>query len=138
MKYLGEFIRDRKFELPIAYYDLRYRRDASPLLDHLACVIDHVEAHSTGGSSTEDNLTVSCNKCNVRKNNRRHDIFISENPPRAVKGKYGEPRDWDGLAAVFVVLCRGNTLRLTASERVWLRELEAHVRRARTSPQATP
>ena len=130
MKYLGEFVRQRKFELPIAYYDPRYRRDAAPLLDHLACVLDHVAAHSKGGASTEDNLAVACNKCNVRKNSRQQKAFLADNPLKPVKGMYGEPRHWDGLASLFVVLSRENGSRLTPSERVWLRELEAYTRRA--------
>jgi hypothetical protein len=56
MKCLGELVRHRKFALPIAYYDPRYRRDAAPLLDHLACVIDHVQAHAKGGVNDEVNL----------------------------------------------------------------------------------
>jgi 5-methylcytosine-specific restriction endonuclease McrA len=126
MKYLDEFVRQRKFRLPIAYYDSRYRRDAAPLLDHLACVIDHVEAYSRGGANTEDNLVVACNKCNARKNSRQQAAFLAENSSKPVKGKYGEPRHWDGLASLFVVLSRENVSRLTPSDRVWLRELEAH------------
>jgi len=121
----------RQFEDPIAYYDPRYRRDTAPLLDHLACVIDHVEAHSKGGTSAEGNLAVACNKCNIRKNSRDQQVFVSANPSRPVKGKYGEPRYWDGLASLFVVLSRENASRLTSSERVWLKELQAYAAGAR-------
>lgn len=131
LKYLYEFVRQRGFELPLAYYDPRYRRDAAPLLDHLACVIDHVEAYSKGGANNENNLAVACNKCNIRKNNRRQEAFLAANPPKPVKAKYGEPRYWDGLASLFIVLSRVNGSRLTPSEKLWLRELEAHTARAK-------
>jgi hypothetical protein len=126
MKYLGEFVRQRKFALPIAYYDLRYRRDAAPLLDHLACVIDHVQAYAKGGVNDEVNLAVACNKCNARKSSRRKEEFLDENPPKPVKRKHGEPLHWDGLASLFVLLARDNETSLTPSERLWLRALEAH------------
>lgn len=62
MKYLAHLVREAGYELPIAYYDFRYRRDAAPLLDDLACVIDHVNAHSRGGADDLANLAVACNK----------------------------------------------------------------------------
>src|SRR5436309_612943 len=52
-------------------------------------------------------------------------------PWRQVKGKYGEPRYWDGLASMFVVLSRENASRLTSSERVWLKGLQADAAGAR-------
>ena len=135
MKYLEQFVRHRQFELPIAYYDFRYRRDRAPLLDHLACVIDHVEAYAKGGAHGERNLAIACNKCNVRKSSRRKEKFLEENPSKPVKGKYGEPRYWDGLASLFVVLARENESRLTLSEKAWLTELEAHAARAKVAVQ---
>jgi hypothetical protein len=50
MKFAAGVVLDRKYELPIAYYDPKWRRDRSPLLDHLGCVIDHIEAHSRGSA----------------------------------------------------------------------------------------
>jgi hypothetical protein len=43
-------------------------------------------------------------KCNIRKSAAEKERYLKENPPRPVKGKYGEPKHWDGLAALFVVL----------------------------------
>jgi 5-methylcytosine-specific restriction endonuclease McrA len=125
MKFAAGVVLDRKYELPIAYYDPKWRRDKSPLLDHLGCVIDHVEAHSRGGAHDAENFAVACNKCNVRKSAGEKMGYLRENPPRRVKGKYGEPKHWDGLSSLFVVLARENPERL--------RELEAYIRGA-TSP----
>jgi hypothetical protein len=41
---------------------------------------------------------------------------------RHVKGKYGEPENWDGLSALFVILMEQSP-EATSSEREWLREL---------------
>lgn len=99
MKYAAGFVRPRKYDLPIAYYDPRWRRDSAPLLDHLECVIDHVVAHSRGGDDEAANFAVACNKCNVRKSAAEKERYLRENPPKRVKGKYGEPKHWDGLAS---------------------------------------
>jgi len=127
MKYLAEFVREKDYRTPIAFYDLRYRRDQAPILDHLACVIDHVEAFSRGGSHGGDNFKVACNKCNVRKSARAKEEYLAENPGKRVKGKYGEPQHWDGMASVFVVLARQAPDRLTLNERAWLQEIEKHL-----------
>ena len=54
-----------------------------------------------------------------------------ENPLKRVKGKYGEPRYWDGMASVFVVLARNKVDRLTISERTWLQEIEKYLAKQR-------
>jgi hypothetical protein len=102
------------------------------LLDHLGCVIDHVVAHSRGGKHAVENLAVACNKCNVRKSAQEKAKYLAEHPPRPVKGKCGEPKHWDGLASLFVVLARQSRGTLTSTERLWLRSLEAHARGAMT------
>jgi 5-methylcytosine-specific restriction endonuclease McrA len=76
------------------------------LLDHLGCVIDHVVAHARGGGDALTNFAVACNKCNIRKSAADKAKYLAEHPPRPVKGKYGEPRHWDGLASLFIVLAR--------------------------------
>jgi hypothetical protein len=126
MKLLAAFVKDRGYELPIAYYDFRYRRDAAPLLDHLACVIDHVRPHARGGKGDARNLAVACNKCNVRKGSRDRPT-----PAKPVRGKYGEPKNWDGLSSLFVVLGRDAPESLTTSEQLWLAELEKRIARRR-------
>jgi hypothetical protein len=47
-------------------------------------------------------------------------------PKRQVKGRYGEPTAWDGLAAVFVTLAHAEPGALTSTERKWLTALEAY------------
>jgi hypothetical protein len=129
MKHLAEFVRDEGCGLPTAFYDFRYRRDQAPMLDHLACVVDHVEAFSRGGLHDRNNLAVACNKCNARKSAKAKEPYLAENPRERVKGKYGEPQHWDGMVSVFVVLARRAPNRLTANERAWLQEIEKHLAR---------
>jgi hypothetical protein len=44
---------------------------------------------------------------------------------RPIKGKYGEPKDGDGLTSVFVMLADRDPARLTADEREWLKALKS-------------
>jgi hypothetical protein len=119
LKYLERFVKSKGYTSPIAYYDFRYRRDAAPLLDHLAAVIDHVKPFSKGGVHDEQNLVVACNKCNMRKRDGQPE------PGKLVKGGYGEPQHWDGLASLFLVLVRDELQVLTPNERQWFNALEA-------------
>lgn len=98
LKYLEGFAREQKYPRQLAYYDFRYRRDAAPMLDHLAAVIDHVEPHSSGGAHDERNFVTSCNKCNMTKSNRSPKEYLRSNPAKPVRGKYGEPRTGTGLS----------------------------------------
>jgi hypothetical protein len=123
MKLLERFVRDHGCIAKVAYYDSRYRRDTAPLLDHLACVIDHVEAFSTGGEDVDSNYATACNKCNVRKNAARADTFQHRHPPKRIRAKYGEPTAWDGFSSLFLVLGQRYRSELTASEAEWLRAL---------------
>jgi hypothetical protein len=95
----------------------------APLLDHMGAVIDHVEAHSGGGSSAISNLATACNKCNGRKSASSAEAFSKRRPRIPVKGKYGDPLEWDGLSSLFVVLIAKNPGIATATERGWLRAL---------------
>jgi hypothetical protein len=126
MKYLADFVREKGYAYPIAFYDFRYRRDQAPMLDHLACVIDHVDAYSRGGLHDGDNFAVACNKCNVKKSAKDKAAYLAENPPKPVKGKYGEPKHWDGMASVFIVLAANQPERLTTNERAWLKEMKLY------------
>jgi 5-methylcytosine-specific restriction endonuclease McrA len=123
LKLLEVLVRERGHVGPLAYFDMRWRRDRAPLLDHLAAVVDHVEAFSGGGAHDESNFATACNKCNARKNNTRVEAFEQAVPQRKVKGKYGEPQHWDGFSALFVLLGQGRE-DLTASEKGWLRALD--------------
>ena len=124
LKLLDRFVRRNGYSHPLAYYDLRYRRDAAPMLDHLAAVIDHVEAYSTGGEHGEANFATACNKCNVRKYAGGAKEYEKKKPGLPVKGKYGEPKHWDGFVAVFLVLSATDSGSLTASEKAWRLALE--------------
>jgi len=129
MRLAGELVRALGYELPIAYHHSRWRRDAAPLLDHLGCVIDHQVAFSRGGAHAAANFAVACNKCNVYKSAADKAKYLAEHPLRSVKGRYGEPTNWDGLSSLFVVLARQNKQSLSASELKWLAALEDHVRK---------
>jgi hypothetical protein len=89
-------------------------------------VIDHVEAHATGGATDEANLATACNKCNARKNAGIASDFQKKWPGRSVKGRYGEPRHWDGLASLFVVLAADDPA-LAPGERAWQRALTEYL-----------
>jgi len=119
LKLLERFVRQAGYSHPTAYYDLRYRRDVAPMLDHLAAVIDHVKAYSRNGEHDKANFVTACNKCNIRKSARTAEEYERQNPGRPVKGKYGEPEHWDGLVAVFMVLSAADPGQLTPSERAW-------------------
>jgi 5-methylcytosine-specific restriction endonuclease McrA len=112
---------------PLSYYHAHWTREGAPLLDELGAVIDHVEAHSAGGSSKEENLATACCKCNGRKSNASIKKWGERPRRQPIKGKYGEPQRWDGLSALFVVLARRYESALSASERSWLRVLVAEV-----------
>jgi len=44
---------------------------------------------------------------------------------KPIKGKYGEPQDWDGLSALFIVLAERHSSTLTRGERDWLRAIKS-------------
>jgi 5-methylcytosine-specific restriction endonuclease McrA len=108
---------------PLSYYHAHWTRAGAPLLDELGAVIDHVEAHSAGGSSEEPNLATSCCKCNAQKSASTVESHRMRHPHKPIKGKYGEPQHWDGLSALFVVLAERDPSVLTSSERDWLKVL---------------
>jgi len=127
LKYVERLVEDNHYQRKVAYYDLRYRRDRAPLLDHLAAVIDHIQPYSKGGSHNEENLVTACNKCNARKSDRPANDYAEENPEKHVKSRYGEPRFWDGLASLFVIIGQQKEKQLTLQEREWLREIRAYL-----------
>jgi 5-methylcytosine-specific restriction endonuclease McrA len=120
LKYLDLLVKESQPDARLAYFDLRWRRDAAPLLDHLAAVVDHLVAFSQGGADAEANFVTACNKCNSIKSAPDPEKFEREHRLQPIKGKYGEPKYWDGLAAVFVHLAKLDEGRLTRSEKGWL------------------
>ena len=115
---LAQFVKAEGQAGPVAYFHTHWSRRHAPLLDHLGAVVDHVEAFSKGGSSEDENLGTACNKCNARKNDG------SPIPGRRVRGKYGEPTDWDGLTSVFLALSRRPGVVLTTTDQRWKKALE--------------
>src|SRR5262245_60662202 len=75
MKYLERYARARGYVGPLAWFSFTWRWDASPMLDGLAAVIDHVKAFSKEGAHDERNFATACNKCNVRKSAEAVDDF---------------------------------------------------------------
>lgn len=86
----------------------------------MGAVIDHVEAHSAKGPSVISNLVTACNKCNAYKSASAADDFRKRFPLRPIKGKYGEPEDWDGLSTLFLLLVAKNPDSVTPNERGWV------------------
>jgi 5-methylcytosine-specific restriction endonuclease McrA len=126
LKHAAEFVRSRSPDLPLAYWNAQWRRDASPLLDELAACIDHIEAYSSGGAHALENFATACARCNARKSAKEKAAYLMENPPWRVKGKYGEPKDWDGLSSLFVSLVKDDPSRLTRTEQQWFLALQNH------------
>lgn len=124
MRYLAEFLKEEGCSSTPAYYNRNWRRRDAPLLDQMGAVIDHVEAHSGGGASVISNLATACNKCNGRKSASSAEDFSKRRPRIPVKGKYGDPLDWDGLSNLFMVLIARIPGTATATEHAWLRALK--------------
>jgi 5-methylcytosine-specific restriction endonuclease McrA len=123
MKYLERYARARGYAGPLAWSSFAWRRDASPLLDHLGAVIDHVMAFSTGGAHDASNFATACAKCNIRKSAGAVDHFQKRQPLKKVKGKYGEPEHWDGFSVLFVLVIQDDKSGVTRSEMEWYEAL---------------
>ena len=123
MKYLEYELRNAGQHGRLAYYHAHWTRDGSPLLDELGAVIDHITAFSTGGLDNKENLITACNKCNGHKSAATIDKWSKRPVRNPIKGKYGEPQNWDGLSALFVLLASRYSAALTTSERGWLKAL---------------
>jgi 5-methylcytosine-specific restriction endonuclease McrA len=127
MRLVQQWVKDQGCSSPLAYHDPRWRRDQAPLLDHLGAVIDHIEAFIRGGLHDEPNFVTSCNKCNMRKNSTEATAFETRSPMLPVKGKYGEPKHWDGMTTLFVLLASQTLADLSPSELAWLKALRDDV-----------
>jgi 5-methylcytosine-specific restriction endonuclease McrA len=126
MKFLEVEVRSAGHAGPLAYYHAHWTRESSPLLDELGAVLDHKEAFSTGGPCSEENLFTACGKCNGRKGSASTDKWDNRKKRSPIKSKYGEPKHWDGLSSVFVMLAERNPAKLTAGEREWLRAIKSY------------
>jgi hypothetical protein len=130
MRRLDRIVRDSGFDGPLAYWHPNWSRKNAPLLDYLGANVDHVEAHSKGGVHGPENFVTACNKCNMRKNDSNAADFGKRLPLHKVRGKYGEPTDWDGFSALFIVLVERDQAAANSSELPWLRALTV----AKTAP----
>jgi len=122
MRLLEAMVRRKGYAGTLAYWDLRNRRDASPLLDHLMGVLDHNVPHVNGGRCAEENLVVACNKCNALKSDGD-----PKEPRRRIAAKYGEPKHWDGLSTLFMLFAEDDLVRISPAEREWLEALKEPV-----------
>lgn len=127
LKQLSEVVGSGFPNLTLAYWNPQWRRDAAPLLDELAASVDHVHAFIKGGAHDISNFATICARCNARKGSRSREEHLEVHEPWVVKGKHGEPTDWDGLASVFVFFARRSSRKLTVTERGWLAALESHL-----------
>ena len=123
MRLLEREIRKAGRTEPLAYFNAHGTRAGAPLLDELWGVVDHIEAHATGGTSDKDNLTTACNRCNMLKSSASLRKWGGREVRQPVRSKYGRPEHWDGLSAVFVVFAEGDKDKLSPSDREWLKVL---------------
>ncbi len=122
MKLLELEIRNGGPVARLASYRLPGRREGSSWLDELGAAINHFGASSIGDALS--NLCTSCSKCNARwPPSIPVDKWERRNTSRPIKEKCVDPKDWDGLASVFVMLADRNPSRLTVNEREWLKAL---------------
>jgi hypothetical protein len=124
LKYLEHFVRNKGFKEPLAYYHAHWTRHHAPLLDYMGAVIDHVEAHRSGGKSDKTNLVTACCKCNALKSDAKFEVFQQKLQRHTVDGRYGEPEHWDGLSTLFAILVEHSSGITTANERAWLKALK--------------
>ena len=132
MKVIEIELRKAGHAAPLAYYHVHWTRATAPLLDELGVVLDHKEAFSTGGASDNENLVTSCAKCNGQKSSSPLIKWKVRPQPHPIKGKYGEPANWDGLSSLFVLLAERNLESLTKDELAWLKALKRAEDRAST------
>jgi hypothetical protein len=123
MKYLERELKEAGIDKRVAYHHARWTREGAPLLDELGAVIDHIKARSKDGSNDPSNLATACNKCNALKSASDQERFRAHPTSKPIKGKYGEPQNWDGLSNLFVMLANRNLAILTETERNWLKAL---------------
>lgn len=119
LKYLGALTTQAGIGRPLAYWNERWRRDRSPLLDELAASIDHVVALKAGGEHDEFNFATICARCNARKSVRSREDYLAKVPQWVVRGTHGEPTQWDGLSMAFLALVRDRLDQLTTDDRAW-------------------
>ena len=126
MKYFEIEVRKAGHDGPLALYHPHWTRAAAPLLDELGAVLDHVTAFVSDGLCIDTNLVTACAKCNGRKSAATVEKWDQREKRRPIKGKYGEPSNWDGLSNLFVVLAGHHSAVLTAGERDWLKAIRSN------------
>jgi hypothetical protein len=132
LKYLLRYARQQGYTGPLAWFSFAWRRDASPLLDELGAVVDHVKAFSA--DREHDPRTTSRQPAQGAMSERvssSADEFRKKHPLRRIRGKYGEPLHWDGLSTLFVLFVRQDATGVTRAEMEWY---EALRKAAATAP----
>jgi hypothetical protein len=76
------------------------------------------------GPGNAENLVTACNKCNTRKNNSGAAASECAHPVKAIKGKHGEPVDWDGFSSLFLFFAEKYDANLTESEKACVKALK--------------
>jgi len=123
MKLLEIELRAGGNDSPLAYYHKHWTRTTSPLLEELGAMLDHVAAFSTGGPCAEENLVTACSRCNMRKGAYPLEDWNKRDIRKPIKSKYGEPKVWDGLSNVFLMLAQKHPGKLSTEDREWLRAM---------------
>ena len=109
---------------PLAYYHAHWTRATSPLLDELGAMLDHVTAFAIGGTCSEENIVAACAKCNSCKSSYTVEEWKTRLFRRTIKGKYGEPKVWDGLSSMFLILAERHPSKLSTTDREWVRAMK--------------
>lgn len=128
LKRLASLVGDEPLGYTPAYFNEQWRRDEAPLLDELAACVGKVEVGTASGPPNPADYAAECAKCNHRKRASDSGSFVPAVEPWEVKGKFGEPTHWDGLASVFVFLA-SSAADLSPTERSWLRALQERAKR---------
>lgn len=105
----------------LCYYNKNWRRTDAPLLDLLGAEIDHIDGNKA--NNDPKNLATSCHKCNIEKGAAKPEEWNKRHKKKPIKSKYGEPKYWDGLSSLFVMLAQRHPAEVTTDEKGWLRAL---------------
>lgn len=127
LRLLSDVVTTKLPGIPLAYWNQQWRRDAAPLLDELAASVDHFQAFAKGDAHAIDNFRTICARSNARKGTKTVEEYTLISRPWKARGKYSEPTAWDGLATAFVVLAPMSPRPLTATEKGWLKALQARL-----------
>jgi hypothetical protein len=107
------------------YFHTNWKATEAPLLIRRGASVDHVVAHTRGGTHTIDNFVSACWDCNVRKND--NEGWTPRDRP--------EGGSWDGMLAVFVGIAGDQP---DDMEKKWLRAIDRCGLLGRCGPESVP